>query len=390
MKRLLPTILLLGLLPLQWGFAQDVPPGKVGDTYHFECENIYFEADGAFGGQVSAFRLETDELLYFSGEANDYLVGSTLWPSPQNVWGWPPPAALDREPYEVMIVENQVIMESEKDPGSELVFRKTYSASSNDTSVTLLYTIINEGSDPYSVAAWEVTRVPSESTITFFPAGEGAVTGDFADQTTTLNGIVWYEQENSNPTGKKFFSDGSEGWLAHVTADNQLFIKTFPDIPADRQAPGEAEIELFYSGPTTYIELENQSAYREIPSGESAGYKVRWFARNLPASVDVSVGSGSLLDYTRSVINRFTGASDAQAEGVLTISPNPASDDIRIRHATAPLQDFRLYDLSGRTVMQQQTPGNNRTISLEGIGSGCYLYSVQYRGEKHSGKIMVR
>lgn len=279
-------------------------PSQNGALFSIRTENLDFEVDASFGGHVSSFKVDDHELLYFSGIPGDYLVGSTLWPSPQDVWDWPPSAELDREEYEAEILGNTIQMTSRKDPASGLVFKKIFTANEKTKSIDITYVIINQGEGAYEVAAWAVTRVPAAGSLTFFSKGDSDVwgTNSFEDTTEVRNGIVWYQQLKSNPTQEKFFSDGSGGWLAHVNKDNYLFVKTFEDVPADQQAPEEAEIEIYYKNEDELIELENQSAYVKIPPGGSFEYKVKWYAKKLPASLKVSVGSKELVDFVERMI----------------------------------------------------------------------------------------
>jgi len=284
--------------------AQNTMPKKDGNLYSLNTGNLYFEVDASFGGHFSSFKIDGQEILYFSGDQDDYLVGSTLWTSPQGVWNWPPSAELDREQYEAMISGNTIEMTSKKDPASGLVFKKLFSAEKNSNCIDITYEIFNKGLEAYDVAAWEVTRVPSLGSLSFFPAGAPPVwgTNSFEETSELLDGIVWYQQKKTDPIMEKFFSDGSEGWLAHVTKDGYLLLKVFEDVPKAMQAPGEGEIELYYKNEDELIELENQSAYIKIPAGDSMEYKVKWLGEKLPSSIDISVGSKALLEYVRALV----------------------------------------------------------------------------------------
>jgi hypothetical protein len=70
------------------------------------------------------------------------------------------------------------------------------------------------------------------------------------------------------------------GYIAH-TDGTRLFVKSWEDVPADAQAPGEGEVE-FYDGDTN-VELENQGRYGPVAPGADITYKVRWSLTNIPA-----------------------------------------------------------------------------------------------------------
>jgi hypothetical protein len=304
-KQAISLLIIVGFITLN---AQNAMPKKDGNIYSLNTKSLYFEVNAAFGGHFSSFKIDGQEILYFSGDPEDYLVGSTLWTSPQGVWNWPPSAELDREQYEATITGNTIEMVSRKDPASGLVFKKSFSANKKSNCIDITYEIFNKGDDACEVAAWEVTRVPSQGSLSFFPLGEPPVwgTNSFEKTTEISDGIVWYQQKKSDPIMEKFFSDGSEGWLAHVTKDGYLFLKTFGDIPKAKQAPGEAEIELYYKNEVELIELENQSAYVNIPAGDSMVYKVKWLGTMLPSSINVSIGSKALIEYVRDLAKKNT------------------------------------------------------------------------------------
>jgi hypothetical protein len=100
------------------------------------------------------------------------------------------------------------------------------------------------------------------------------------------------------------FADG-RGWLAHVTTEGALLVKTFGDLSPEEFAPGEAEIEL-YSSPQSpadraYVEIENQGAFSEIPEGNETAWPVTWYLRTLPPTVPASA-SEALVEFVRQTL----------------------------------------------------------------------------------------
>lgn len=82
-------------------------------------------------------------------------------------------------------------------------------------------------------------------------------------------------------------------------------IKKFPDVPFNKIAPREGEIELFVSEVDegkSYVEIENQGAYEQIAPGDSLTWKVKWYLRELPEGIKVKIGSPSLVKYVRKLI----------------------------------------------------------------------------------------
>lgn len=327
-------------------------------------------------------------MLYYGGGDNQ---GSTFWPSPQDEWGWPPSTQLDNDDYAAEISDNSIVMQGEIDPASKLSFKKTFTANSTEKSVLLEYEILNtRESDSYSVAGWEVTRVPTAGGLSFFPKGDGEVFGNFADYTEESGGIVWYDADNSDPSGRKFFCDGSEGWFAHVNRNGCLFVKTFDDVPENDMAPGEAEIEFWHASPSSYIELENQSEYVPIPAGGTLTYTVKWTARELPGDLDATEGSTDLVEYVRNIYNASSSKNTVLQDRALFIGPNPVKDHLIIRSSLEGDIDLTIYDITGKEMMHRSELSSGATLDVSELNSGIYLYSVKSGNKLETGKLIVK
>jgi hypothetical protein len=385
-KSFLSTLLIIVSIHLS---GQDVIPVQDGDIFTLEAGNVIFEVDASFGGRISSFSIDGNEVLYLSTGGDDFLWGSILWPSPQT-WPWPPPFdALEYDAYSGEISDNKIILTSETDDYTDLVFEKTFYANSSDTSISIEYKLINKGGNATEVAAWEVTRVPSGG-LTYFPMGEGVVTGNFAGETETIDDVVWYEHSSSDPSGRKFFSDGSEGWFAHVNEDDYLFLKTFEDVPYNDAAPNEAEIELWHADPSTYIELENQSAYVGIPANGEYTYALKWFLRELPQGVEIAMDSKSLLKYTSSVATGtpFTGINSVEVDRV-KIYPNPSMGYFSVSGVTDEY-DLEILDMSGKVVdcIVDAVPGQK--INAELFEKGVYFVRISGKNLDEVLKLIIQ
>ena len=279
--------------------AQNVIAKENDGLYSFDFGEFYFEVNANRGGRNSSFKIDGRELMYI--EDDKYFWGSVLWLSPQSEWDWPPSDELDQKPFDGRIDHNYIILKSEKDAKSGISVVKKLFASKDKKTISHLYTLKNESGTIQKKAAWEVTRVPCGG-LSFFPMGDGKVWGPLADLTEEEDGIVYYKFDDSHTGGRKFFADGSEGWLAHVTDDNLLFVKKFKDIPYDKQAPNEGEIELWLTENHTNIELENQSEYVTLTEGDSLNYSVEWYLRKLPKGITVEVGSADLVKFIRQLL----------------------------------------------------------------------------------------
>lgn len=282
-----------------------VSPTELNGVYSIKVGNAEMQVDPLIGGRITSLKLDGQEFLT-GKEVNEINWGSTLWPSPQSVWSWPPPVALDSEPYSVAINGSVVKMVSQKDPKSGLVFTKEFSGNAKDSSFTLKYSITNEADTAQKVAPWEVTRVRTHG-LAFFPFGEGARRGGLLPFLIEKDGISWFQyHEDRLPLkgDRQIYSDGSEGWMAQVN-DRILLVKKFPDVPFEKNAPKEGEIEL-YASPVvsgkSYVEIEHQGPYEELRPGETSVWQVTWYLRKLPTSIKAEPGNSKLIDYVRKVV----------------------------------------------------------------------------------------
>lgn len=360
--------------------AQTVTPVKgPGSKFFIPCVDLYFEVDSARGARISSFKINDQELMYVNFQVTD-MAGSTFWPSPQSVWGWPPAVNLDSRPYLSKMKGDTILFKGATDTKSQLRFYKSMFASLKDTSITIDYFIKNEKSTSQSWAPWEITRVEATG-LTIFSKGSGSVTGDMASRAKEINGLVWYDQDAYNSPGNKLFCDG-QGWLAHVTTDNYLFLKKFENIPSNKKAPGEAEIEVYTASDDSYTELENQGAYTSIASRDSIKWRVKWLARALPASVEVSAGSKSLSDYIAALLKRSTPTSlipPTQTFHAVKIYPNPASEKLMVETGIDSYRDVQIsiYNLQGQQIFSKTITQQKMLLDITSLSRGVYFYEVK-------------
>jgi hypothetical protein len=312
MNVLLPSVIVLGSLFLSCsdGIKRDtavvaVPTATtvaVGDSA-FKLTFAGLEAiiDYKNGGRLESFALNGENCL--SGKTvNAGNWGTSMWPSPQSAWGWPPSQQLDNMAYEVLQDSSEIILKSLRDPKQGFVFTKAYKINTVDTSLIVTYTILNDTNVAQKVAAWEISRV-APGGLTFYPRGDEAKRGALASLTKDSIGVTWFQYEAATiPSGvPKLLADGKEGWLAQVS-NGLLFVKSFEDVATGKYAPEEGEIELYANPDHSYIEIEQQGTYVELKAGEELNYQVRYKLVKLPASIHVNTGSYELLNAARSAL----------------------------------------------------------------------------------------
>lgn len=267
--------------------------------YEIKIADVVMAVDANLGARIISFRLKDQEILS-TPAVNPENYGSTLWLSPQ-IWKWPPFPVLDAEPYQVKMNKKTLILTSGSDAKSGCKMSKTIVANKSDSSFSINYGIINISDKDKSVAPWEVTRVPADG-LTFFPIGTPGGYSKSNLATEDLNGICWFQYQPELVTGhQKLFRNGAEGWLAHCN-HGLIFIKKFPDIGIEQEAPHETEIELYTNKDKTYIELENQGGYKTLRPGESVTWNVRWYLRQLPLNIQIKPGNVDLPQFIRTTV----------------------------------------------------------------------------------------
>ena len=258
------------------------------------------ECRPAEGGRLARLRYHGVDLVLPPGRVADF-YGDTVWPSPQSLFDWPPPAVLDAQPYEVLTDSpDEIVMRSGPDHEFGLQVGKRLRL--GEDRVTFEFTMANVWDRPHALAPWQVTRGPRVGLLVW-AAGEPftdedrvvkqredpgcwyvhARAVDFPGLTTELGHAALAVRDVDRIC--KLFTD-ARGWLAHVH-DSTLFLRVFPDLAPGQCAPRQAELELYFNPERDYIELENQGPYQELAPGGSLRYTTQWrFARIDPAIPD--------------------------------------------------------------------------------------------------------
>ena len=304
----------------------DKRSGKDDAIFRIKVGNQCMEIDAHLGGRITSFLVDGRNFLT-DDKVDSLNWGSTFWPSPQSDWDWPPPAAIDNEPYTATLEGPGLKLVSKKSPAG-LVVTKRISGDLQENSFLLNYTITNESGKTLKVAPWEITRVKTGG-IAFFPMGAGERRGGLLPLTREKDGIVWfvYQEEGLPSKGdRQLYSDGSEGWLAELNG-RTILVKQFPDIPLEAAAPKEGEVELYASplvkdgaesgsaGKTSdllkkddrlrgYVEIEHQGPFQELEPGASSNWQVIWRVRQLPDSIKAEAGNPELVDFVRKLVKK--------------------------------------------------------------------------------------
>jgi hypothetical protein len=367
-----------------------VTPQQDGNIYSITAGDLYFAVDASNGARIVSVKRGDKELLLQTSD----MRGSTLWTSPQSEWNWPPLSTTDSETYSAKIEGNRMIFESDDErgiSGRKFRFRKTFWANEIDQSITIQYTLINVGTTDFTNALWSVTRVLAEG-ITFWMTGEKGPWGStLVGHIDEMGDYSWIEYQQSNGTGMKFFTDiGSSAWFAHTTPDNYMFVKSFEnDVPVSEFAPGEAELEYWVDGSTSYIELENQSTYITLSPGDVFHYYVTWHLVELPESVTNEKGDESLVSYARQLVDNEPPITSVRGiESRTRIFPNPVSYAFRVEiDGTYNKARMVLYDLLGNALIDTEVR-SGQFVTVSHLRDGAYFYRLMLPDGEEYGKLI--
>ena len=273
MKRIVAVLLALclaaGLNAQPWGFK--MPPQDPSDLHTITVGNVSMTIDAGRGAKIMSYKYGETEMLSQLKWPNQF--GSTFWTSPQVEWNWPPVMEYDSRTYAVEKNGENLTMTSQL--SQKLPFRiiKEFVPNAKDETITINYSIKNEGDAAREVAPWEITRVLNEGLI-FFEAPLESVEPAGLMPFTSKNGICWMIPDEAGEN-RKINADGA-GWLAYANK-GFLMVKKFTDLKGDlKPAPKEAEIQVYLNAGKTYVELESQGAYTMLQPGETLTWTVVW------------------------------------------------------------------------------------------------------------------
>jgi hypothetical protein len=234
---------------------------------------ISLTVDPAIGGRISSLTFNGIEILNTSRDSNNLQWGSTAWSSPQSDWNWPPIAAFDVEPFEVMRVEEKsILLEGPTDPETHLRMRKRFTLGP-ESDIGLTYWLTNEGVSSINVALWENTRLPYAGRFEFqadsIRGSLDTLPVNFQDSLYT----IYADERHVQP--QKVFAD-----LPTTTARyyNNGVILTKHNLANAfyRVAPGQGPLEIYLDPPAGFVEFELQGDYRLIGPGESNNLRAKW------------------------------------------------------------------------------------------------------------------
>jgi len=277
-----------------------IPHSVVRQVNHLiEFGPYTVEVDATDGGRIVRFALEGRSIVATRSESPE-AYGSSIWPSPQSDWEWPPPPAFNTLAWQTRGEGSALVLESGTDDKLQLAGVQRLTADLERGQLCIDVTFVNRGNEPRSVAPWQNTRVRPRG-LTFYPSSRPAY--DWSSlRLAPQDGVVWFQHDPEKlRESAKLYADGEEGWVAHVDGD-LILVKVFPNVPPEQQAPREGEIIIYVHESGRFVEVEQQGAYATLLPGEAFTWPVRWILRRLPPDVVARPGNPRLVQFVRSVV----------------------------------------------------------------------------------------
>jgi hypothetical protein len=238
-------------------------------------DQISLTVEPEYGGRITSLTFDGIEVLRTERDSAGFTFGSTAWPSPQSDWKWPPPAALDREPYTLQRLDsNSILLISEEDPQTKLTLQKRFRLGP-ESDIGLTYWLTYKGDSTLSVAAWENTRLPYAGRIEFAADSirerhPGTVVGK--DSLRTIH----FDEQHTEPTKifanldtvpAVYYNDG-------VALEKHTVVTDFY-----RTAPEQAPLEIYLDPTRNLVEFELQGDYRKLSYGQTTTLRSKWVLR---------------------------------------------------------------------------------------------------------------
>lgn len=118
-----------------------------------------------------------------------------------------------------------------------------------------------------------------------------------------------------------------------------------------------------------------------------------WLISSSAGTGTAQVGSNAFFDDLAIVINSTVGiASVTNPELVVTVSPNPATNYIRVTNGLNEPAALTMYDITGRKVAENKLANGFNTIDVKTLINGVYIYTVtdENNAQVKTGKLIIQ
>jgi hypothetical protein len=265
--------------------------GKKNDYVEISSSKIKVIIDLKLGGRVIEYSKNGNNVLFVRTEGDSEQTGPDGGRcdfGPERI-APPRPETWLGEWELVEKTENFIKIKSQVAKAAGVQLFREFLLSKESTHLKFTQTIINVSDSPKRYCHWSRTfGEPNGICLaplnpkSRFPKGYMVYTGnnklDYSpkggENERVRDGILELLGPPENP---KFVTDGSEGWLAYITPNNQLFLKTFEVFP--EKVYGEmtgATVSIWYNR-EGICEIEPIGPWESINPGESISFSENWY-----------------------------------------------------------------------------------------------------------------
>lgn len=263
---------------------------------------LHVEVTPSIAGRIASVKYDQHELMIPTDYSPYRAWGTTLWPSPQAEWAWPPIKTLDVKPYTLSVQKDAIVLTSKQDTKTGYQVIKKYRLQGQGIEIN--YRLYNHSDKVKKVAAMEVTRFLPEGEL-LFPRGQSK-TGNGIFYPLAVHehkDLLWYtfDAKKIRDDHHKLMMDASEGWVAYRN-QGYVLIKQFEDSPPEAILEGQGEVEIFVHNDRSFLELKIQSAAATLEPGKYLDWTVTWYVEKLPATLAHTQDIDSVAEHVRSVV----------------------------------------------------------------------------------------
>lgn len=121
-----------------------------------------------------------------------------------------------------------------------------------------------------------------------------------------------------------------------------------------------------------------------------------YFTKRADGQTDKLVFTGlttsatGVVSFNKTNISLGTGLKEANAVGLVSVYPNPATSTITLQLNDAKTYAVAIYDITGKSKLNTSVKGSQNTIDISGLQSGVYFISVENNGAKKAARLIVQ
>jgi hypothetical protein len=206
-----------------------------------------------------------------------------------------------------------------------------------------------------------------------------ATTGTINTSSQTIGGGIAY-------TGRP---DSIAGWFKYtpVTGDNGFVELQLLGSGGDTDTVGYVRFKT----PTTTVGSYTHFSKKIIYRNSNPVVKSIWILSSSADAVTHFANSTLWVDDLQVLTATAAGITE-QPKLELTVGPNPTSNFIFIKNPDSKNLSLKMYDVTGRMIMEQRIDNVTNTIEVNSLPIGLYMYAISDDSKRiiKTGKIIIQ